>query len=151
MIDVPVAFGSLQVLITNPHVSAKHFAMRADQFVGTVLTPVLNLGDVARRFEMQGRGITHEHGLGRCRHGPQISDLFLACTAVQKLRRDHDDNTAGGTTAMDFSEDPTDAELAAVSRVVQWADDNLGLTEMFPGDHAAMHEGRATAALWPWY
>ena len=143
---MPVAFGSLQVLITNPHVVAKHFVMRADQFVDTVLTPVLNLGDVARRFEMQGRGITHEHGLGRCRHGPQIADLFLACTAVQKLRRDHDDNAAGETTTMDFNEDPTDAELAAVSRVVQWVDDNLGLTAMFPGDPAAMHEGRADDA-----
>ena len=42
--------------------------MRADEFFKNVMTPHLNVVDYKRRIEIQGRGISHEHGLARCAH-----------------------------------------------------------------------------------
>ena len=114
-------------VINNPHVVAAHFGIRADEFFKTVMTPMLNIVDYTRRIEMQGRGISHEHGLARCAHAPEIGDLILACEAVTKR---HADDAIGVTPA----------ERAAVSRVIQWIQHNLPMTAMFPGTRDQAHD-----------
>ena len=111
-----------RALINNPAVVAYHFYARATEFMTSVLKPVLNVVDFCRRFELQGRGITHEHGLARCAHAPKIEDLLLVVSAVQKIME--------RSIPRDL---PNAAELSAVSRVIQWLLDNLPMTAMFPG------------------
>lgn len=77
---------------------------------------------------MQGRGISHEHGLARCRHAPKCEDLILVCEAVQK-RYTHD------------PEGVTPSELAAVRGVIGWIRRNLPMTAMFPGTRVQASEG----------
>ena len=122
-------------LITNPHVVGHHFVTRSTEFVETVLTPILNLKDVARRFEMQARGITHEHGLGRCGHGPTIPDLLLVVLAVSKL------------TANDHNDRPSEAEINAVTRVLDWIQENIPMTAEWPGTPDQIGVGAADAPL----
>ena len=107
-------------VLHNPHVVAAHFAIRGDEFFKNVMTPHLNIVDYTRRIEMQGRGISHEHGLARCAHAPEIGDLLMTCEAVSKR---HANDPIGVTPA----------ERAAVSRVILWIQQNLPMTAMFPG------------------
>ena len=106
-----------EALIEHPHIVAYHFYRRANEFRENVLKQVLGFDDFCARFELQGRGITHEHGVGRAKHAPQIDDLIMAGAAVLSL---HDDDV------------PTADQMSAVHRVVDWVVKNLNVTSMHP-------------------
>jgi hypothetical protein len=54
---------SRRLLRENPHIAAWHFYSRTRLFRDIVLKEKFNMEDFWSRFEWQGRGSSHAHGL----------------------------------------------------------------------------------------
>ena len=68
---------SHRLLRENPHIAAWHFHARNKLFVNVVLKKKFNLMDYWFRYEWQGRGSSHSHGLFWFDGNPQV-DLLSA-------------------------------------------------------------------------
>ena len=61
---------SSRLLRENPHIAAWHFHARSGVFRKVVLAEKFNLSDYWYRYEWQGRGSSHNHGLYWFKNGP---------------------------------------------------------------------------------